>query len=87
MLILHGIDGRGECGPRCTRFRDLLQIAPNDREVILTVSIVYAAMPKRLWMNWLCPTTSIWMPQLTAKPLIQQGCIALDPAPDGDVIH
>jgi hypothetical protein len=27
------------------------------------------------------------MPQLTAKPLIQQGCIALDPAPDGDVIH
>ena len=27
------------------------------------------------------------MPQITAKPLIQNGRITLDPSPDGDVIH
>jgi retron-type reverse transcriptase len=27
------------------------------------------------------------MPQITAKPLIQNGRIALDPSPDGDMIH
>jgi hypothetical protein len=26
------------------------------------------------------------MPEFPPKPLIQNGCIALDPAPDGDVV-
>jgi hypothetical protein len=46
------------CPPLKATYQDLLQIAPNNREALLMVSVVYAAMPKRLWMNWRCPTTS-----------------------------
>ena len=53
-------DRGGACSTRKknTYYQDVLQIAPNNREVLLIVSVVYAAMPKRLWMNVRCATTS-----------------------------
>ena len=37
---------------------DVLQIAPEDEGGTSDICMGYAAMPKRLWMNWRCPTTS-----------------------------
>ena len=38
-------------------------------------------------IRFIHPPGSVWMPDLTPKPLIQNGRIVLDPTPDGDVVH
>jgi hypothetical protein len=44
-------------------------------------------IPGNLDIRLIHPPQAIQPPQLAAKPLIQNGCIALDPAPDGDVVN